>query len=300
MDLTSDYLRILRVFAVMMARWSAPALLLGVLISMAASVAQTGLVFSPAALSFKWERFSPAANIQRIFSMSGAASWLKTIIPLLAITYLLGQMLMRDWGKLLVLNTRTPQDSFAWLSSRLFEACWKAAMIFLVWSVADYMIQRFNFSRQLRMTKQEVQQESKDLQGNPMIKGRVKRLQREMRRRFMMRDVARASVIITNPTHYAVALEYRPGEMSAPVLVAKGRNLIAKQIREEGIWHNVPIIRNPPLAQTLYRTVQIGKSIPPALYAAVAEILAFVFRSQARARQLPGSLVEASAAHRYN
>ena len=297
MSFTSDNLHILRVFSIMIARWSAPALILGMLISMAASVAQTGFVFSVSALSIKWERFSPVANIQRIFSISGAANWLKTIVPLVAIMYLLGQMLMRDWSQLLLLNTRTYQDSFAWLANRLFEACWKAGMVFLVWSAADYMLQRYNFSRQLRMTKQEVQQESKDLQGNPMIKGRVKRLQREMRRRFMMRDVARAAVVITNPTHFAVALEYRPGEMSAPVVVAKGRNLIAKQIREEATWHNIPIIRNPPLAQTLYRTVQIGKSIPPALYAGVAEILAFVFRSQTRARQIGSSLAKAPVAH---
>jgi flagellar biosynthetic protein FlhB len=132
------------------------------------------------------------------------------------------------------------------------------------------------------MTKQEVRQEFKDTEGNPIIKGRIRRLRRELHRRSLQKEVQRATAVITNPTHYAVALEYRPATMSAPVIVAKGRNLIAQKIKELARWYEVPIVENPPLAQALYKAADVGQMIPPNLYAAVAEILAFIYRAQMR------------------
>jgi flagellar biosynthetic protein FlhB len=132
------------------------------------------------------------------------------------------------------------------------------------------------------MTKQEVREEMKDLDGNPATRGRMRRLRRAMLRKIMARDVARATAVVTNPTHYAVALEYRPETMAAPVVVAKGRNLLAEKIKQLARWHEVPIIENPPLAQALYKATEVGQAIPPKLYAAVAEILAFLYRAQTR------------------
>jgi len=132
------------------------------------------------------------------------------------------------------------------------------------------------------MTKQEVRQEGKDLEGNPEIKKRVKRAQRKLAKRFLLKDVARATVVITNPTHYAVALEYRLESMAAPVVIAKGQNLLAQQIKEYARWHDVPIVENKALAQALYKAVEIGEAIPEKLYTAVAEILAFIFKAQGR------------------
>jgi flagellar biosynthetic protein FlhB len=132
------------------------------------------------------------------------------------------------------------------------------------------------------MSRQEVTDESKEAQGNPLVRGRIRRLQREMRRRRLAVDVAQATAVVTNPNEYAVAIEYDPETMDAPVVLAKGRNLFAQEIKKIARWHGIPLVENPPLAQALYRAVEVGQQIPAKLYAAVAEILAFIFRTQAR------------------
>jgi flagellar biosynthetic protein FlhB len=179
-----------------------------------------------------------------------------------------------------------------WVLALMFEIMWKGGLIFALWSAADFFIQRFDFERQLRMSKQEVKDESKETEGNPVIRGRIRRLQRQMRKRRMIRETAQATVVVTNPTHFAVALRYVPEEMAAPKVVAKGMNLLAQMIRQQAIWHSVPIVENPPLAQTLYRVVEVGETIPAKLYTAVAEILAFIYRMQAkeRRRQVPAAI----------
>jgi flagellar biosynthetic protein FlhB len=134
------------------------------------------------------------------------------------------------------------------------------------------------------MTRQEVREDFKEMEGHPAIRGRIRRLQREMRRRRMLRDVARATVVVTNPNEYAVALEYKPETMAAPVVVAKGRNLLAQKIKHEARWHGIPLVENPPLAQALYRAAEVGQTIPAKLYTAVAEILAFIYRTQRLAK----------------
>jgi flagellar biosynthetic protein FlhB len=159
---------------------------------------------------------------------------------------------------------------------------WQSSMVLLAWAAIDFILQRQTFEKSLRMTKQEVKQESKDTDGNPQTRNRFRRLRRELLRKSLQKDVKRATAIITNPTHYAVAIEYRPSTMVAPVVVAKGRNLIAQKIKELARWHEVPIVENPPLAQALYKAVDVGQMIPPKLYAAVAEILAFLYRAQMR------------------
>jgi flagellar biosynthetic protein FlhB len=152
----------------------------------------------------------------------------------------------------------------------------------LAWSAADYAFQKWNYDRSLMMTKQEVRQESKDTDGNPMVRGRMRRIRRAFMRRVLAKDVARATAVVTNPTHYAVALEYRPETMAAPVVVAKGRNLLAERIKRIARWHEIPIIENPALAQALFKATEVGQAIPPNLYAAVAEILAFLYRTKMR------------------
>jgi flagellar biosynthetic protein FlhB len=148
----------------------------------------------------------------------------------------------------------------------------------------DYLLVWQKLEGDLKMSRQDMKDEHKQSEGNPAIKGRIRRLQRSMRRRQMLRDTEKASVVITNPTHFAIALRYEMA-MEAPIVIAKGRDHLAQEIKEVARWHGIPVLENPPLAQALYRTVEVGRPIPAALYAAVAEILAFVFRAQARARQ---------------
>jgi flagellar biosynthetic protein FlhB len=164
------------------------------------------------------------------------------------------------------------------------ELVWKSGLVLVGWAGVDYLLVWQKNESDLKMSRQDMKDEAKQTEGNPAIKGRIRRLQRSLRRRQMLRDTEKASVVITNPTHFAVALRYEM-EMAAPIVVAKGRDFLAQEIKEVARWHGIPILENRPLAQALYKTMEVGQPIPGALYAAVAEILAFVFRAQARARQ---------------
>jgi flagellar biosynthetic protein FlhB len=156
----------------------------------------------------------------------------------------------------------------------------RAAMIMLVWSAIDYGVEWWTNEKQLRMSKQDIRDEMKDSQGSPQVRRRIRQIQRQLRRRKLKSDVSRASVVVTNPTHYAVALEFSMETMQAPKVVAKGRNLIAEQIKQEARSSMIPIVENPPLARSLYRSVEVGDNIPQDLYAVVAEILAFLYRAE--------------------
>jgi flagellar biosynthetic protein FlhB len=165
-----------------------------------------------------------------------------------------------------------------------FELLVNTAWIMLAWSLVDYVVEWRQWESRLKMSKQEMRDEFKETEGNPQMKGRIRSLQRQMRRRMLRADVKKASVVITNPTHYAVALSFDMGTMEAPKVLAKGRDLLAAQIREEARWAGVPLVENPPLARSLYRSVEAGQSIPAELYAAVAAILAYLFRQEAEER----------------
>ena len=191
------------------------------------------------------------------------------------------------WPEFQSLQLMPVGASLRWLLGLILEVLWKGALIFALWSAVDYLLERFNLDRQLRMSRQEIREESKQTEGNPVVRNRIRRLRRQqMRRRRKARSIAQATVVITNPTEFAVALRYLPGETEAPVVIDKGRYLLAERIRSEAIWHGVPIVKNPPLARALYRTVEVDQAIPAKLYAAVAEILAFLYRAQQwRSRQ---------------
>jgi flagellar biosynthetic protein FlhB len=158
------------------------------------------------------------------------------------------------------------------------DLIWKSVLVLLAFGAIDLFRQRRQFLAEMRMTKQEVREEAKELEGNPQMKGRIRRLQREVSRRRMMEQIPQATAVVVNPTHYAVAVRYLVGSAAAPTVVAKGKNYLARRIRERAIEHQVPIVENPPLAQALYKSVEIGQEIPPHLYRAVAEILAYIFK----------------------
>lgn len=164
------------------------------------------------------------------------------------------------------------------LGASLMDLFWKAAVVFLVFGAVDLWRQARRHKRDLRMSKQEVREELKELEGNPQMKGRIRRLQRDRMRRRMMQEVPKATAVVVNPTHFAVALRYQMPAMAAPVVVAKGKNYLALRIRQRAVESGVPIVENPPLAQALYQSVEIGQEIPPQLYRAVAEILAYIFK----------------------
>lgn len=260
--------------------WAGPSLAMVWVVALAGSFATGGFVVAPGAMTPKPERLNPANNLGKLFSITGLQGLMKSLIPSGFVLYLTLAMMTRDWDQILQMSRVGVRSSLGWMLSRLFEISWKGSLVFILWSGFDVLMSYLSFERQLRMTRQEVREDFKEMEGHPAIRGRIRRLQREMRRRRMLRDVARATVVVTNPNEYAVALEYKPELMAAPVVVAKGRNLLAQKIKKEARWHGIPIVENPPLAQALYRATDVGQAIPANLYTAVAEILAFIFRTQ--------------------
>jgi flagellar biosynthetic protein FlhB len=198
------------------------------------------------------------------------------MLPLAAMT--VWAMARRNLGAYLALPFQDLQVGALAMLNSLKELLWKAAVVFVVFGVIDALRQQRRYTKDLRMSKQEVRDESKEVEGNPQIKARIRRLQRDVLRRRMMHEVSKATAVVVNPTHFAVALRYELDSMVAPRVIAKGKNYLALRIREKAIAHQVPIIENPPLAQALYKSVELGQEIPPHLYRAVAEILAYIYR----------------------
>lgn len=254
------------------------------LIATLGGVAQGGLLFAPSALAPSLNRLSPASRAKQLFSLNAVSRLLKSWLPTAVIVYIAVGILSRDWMALPSLLHGSAAAVLAFTLAHLFEVAWKGSLVLLVWSAADYFLERWRHENELKMSRQDLRDEFKETEGNPAVKMRIRRLQRQARRRRMLKDVERASVVIVNPTEFAIALEFNM-EMAAPVVVAKGRNLLAAQIREVALWHGIPLIENPPLAHALYRAVEVGQAIPPKLYAVVAEILAAIWRAQARAAQ---------------
>jgi len=290
-SVTSDWTQYSPVLAwttLAVAQWVAPIFAVALFVAVTATLGQGGLIIASDALTPDIQRLNPVRNVQQLFSLAGFSRVLRSLLPSGAILYLALRLILNE-APLILHSARLHSRAGLALIGRLcFDLAWQSGLVLFVWSGVDFLLQRQTFEKSLRMTKQEVRQENKDNDGSPQIKGRIRRLRREMLRRSLNKDVQRATAVITNPIHYAVALEYRPATMVAPVVVTKGRNLIALKIKELARWHEIPIVENPPLAQALYKAVEVGQMIPPKLYAAVAEILAFLYRAQSRMHSPPG------------
>ncbi len=258
--------------------WIMAASFTGALVS---GIAQSGGVhFYPATIELKFSKLNPVTNLGNLFSLRSAIRVAKSLVPAAV-------MVMLGWGGLKALMIPMPVMSLLRLSTTFSVAyglALDAAWVTLVWSGLDYAIEWRSWNQRLKMSKQELREEIRDSMGNPHIKSKVRQIQRAMRKRRVKADMSRASVVITNPTHYAVALEFNFETMSAPTVLAKGRDLLAAEIREEARWAGIPIIENPPLARSLYKTVEPGRSIPFELYAAVAGILAYLYRQKVEER----------------
>ena len=265
-------------------RWIVPVVATAWVLSVAGGLAQGGLVFAPEALQIKPERMNPAGKLKQMFSLAGLSGILKSLLPFGIIVWIGISTITKHWETVVHTSELGVRAYASFLVSVMGELVWKSGLVLVGWAAVDYLLVWQKNEGDMKMSRQDLKDEAKQTEGNPAIKGRIRRLQRNLRRRQMLRDTEKASVVITNPTHFAVALRYDM-EMEAPVVIAKGRDFLAQEIKEVARWHGIPVLENPPLAQALYRTVELGQPIPGALYAAVAEILAFVFRAQARARQ---------------
>jgi len=265
-------------------RWIVPVAATAWVLSLSGGLAQGGLVFAPEALALKPERLNPAGKLKQMFSLAGLSGILKSLLPFGVIVWIGISTITKHWDSIVHSSELGAPFYAAFLAGTMWELVWKSGLVLVAWAGVDYLLVWQKLEGDLKMSRQDLKDELKQTEGNPTIKGRIRRLQRSLRRRQMLRETEKASVVITNPTHFAVALQYEM-DMDAPVVIAKGRDFLAQEIKEVARWHGIPVLENPPLAQALYRTVEVGQPIPAALYAAVAEILAFVFRAQARARQ---------------
>jgi flagellar biosynthesis protein FlhB len=272
---------ILTLAAIQVILWTALPVLAAFGLAVAASIAQGGILFSPEALGFKLSRISPASRFGQLFSLTALSNILKALLPTGAIIYLCAAIFVRELSRFSILSFASINGTVSYILQLLFEIAWKCSLVLLIWSGVDYLLVRFRFEGDIKMSREEIREEMKQTDENPQTKQRIRRIQRQARRTRMLKDVARATVVVTNPTHFAVALEYRL-DMAAPIVLAKGRNLLAQKIKEAARWRDVPILENPPLAQTLYRSAEIGQQIPVKLYTAVAEIIAYLYQMQAQ------------------
>jgi len=254
-------------------------------------MAQTGGVnFNVKGIGLKLDRINPVSNVKNLFSLRAAARLAKSLVP----AGLLGIFAVQRIGRELTV----PPFSTArleLLGSDVYGLLMATAWLLFGWSAIDYLVEWRSRESRLKMSKQDLRDEYKETEGNPQIRGRIRSLQRQMRRRKVKADVSKAAVVLVNPTHYAVALGFDFATMEAPKVLAKGRNLLAEEIKAEARWAGVPIIENPPLARSLYRSVEVGQAIPVDLYAAVAAILAYLYRQRLDAEMRERKAREAAA-----
>jgi flagellar biosynthetic protein FlhB len=255
--------------------WALGAVLIG--LSLLSHLVQTGFALAPKRLAPDFGRLNPMSRLREIPGENLSQTFRGLLLMPLA-GWVFWYVLESRLASFLRLPRQGIEAGTATVSDALLDLLWQAAAVLLVLGLFDLYRQRRKLRQRLLMTKQEVRQEQKDLEGNPQIKARLRRLQREMRRRQMMRSVPEATVVVTNPTHYAVALKYDADTMPAPLVLAKGLDYLALRIRAIAEEHRIPIVENPPLAQALHKSCQVGSEIPPHLYRAVAEILAYIYR----------------------
>jgi flagellar biosynthetic protein FlhB len=241
-------------------------------------VSQVGFLFTTHPLKPEWQRLNPLQGLARIFSIQAVAQLAKSVAKALIVAFIIFTFLRAHGPSVVSLSSMGLTEMGRTVGQLMWGLLIRVVVALAIIAGLDYLFQRMQFEKRSRMTKPEVKEEYKRTEGDPMVKARRRQRQREIARLRMMQDVRRAKVVITNPTHIAVALRYEPKEMNAPEVVAKGQRLIAERIKEIAKECRVPIVENPPLAQALHKSVKIGEQIPPELYQAVAEVLAFVYR----------------------
>jgi len=260
-----------------------PFLLLLAVITVAGTAAQSGIVLTWKKLGLKFDRVNPVSGFKRLISTD---SLTRLLLGLLKVGIIGGVAYLSITGGIETILSTGGLDAggvFSVSMSVLFDLALHVGLILLILGVADYMFQRWKHERDLRMTKQEVRDELKKMEGDPLTKQRRRQLQSQLAMQRINAEVPRADVVVTNPTEYAVAIRYDEATMAAPRLTAKGKDLLAARIRQLAQQHGVPIVQRPPLARAIYAGVELGQEVPPALYRAVAEVLAYVYQLSGKA-----------------
>ncbi|MGA9071844.1 MAG: EscU/YscU/HrcU family type III secretion system export apparatus switch protein [Terracidiphilus sp.] len=259
--------------------------------ALSVGVLQTGGVnFYVGAIGLKLDRINPISNVKNLFSLRAAARLGKSLIPAAILAVFAVQRVARQISQPPFSINRLEQ-----LGADVYGLLLAAAWLLFAWSLIDYLVEWQSRESRLKMSRDDLRDEYKETEGNPQIRSRIRNLQRAARRKKVKNDVSKAAVVLTNPTHYAVALGFDFATMEAPKLLAKGRNLLAEEIKAEARWAGVPIIENPPLARSLYKSVEVGQPIPADLYAAVAAILAYLYKQRLESEMRDKKAREAQA-----
>lgn len=263
----------------------APLLAVGALVALGSPLLVNGWLFTLKPLAPDWSRLGPLQGLSRMLSWHGAIELLKALLKAAFVGGVTAAVMWHDKDAVLGLAARPLLPAIAALARLVTTGCLAIIGAMAVVALVDVPFQLWEHQRRLRMTREELREESKETEGDPRVKARIRSQQREAARKRMMAEVPKADVVVTNPTHYAVALRYQDGAMRAPRVVAKGAHLLAARIRETAEKHRVPVLETPALARALYRHADLGNEIPVALYAAVAEVLAYVYQLRQHRRQ---------------
>lgn len=281
-DFTVDSVHLLFMsFALVFLKTALPVMLIILIISLAVSFLQVGFMFTLEPLMPKLERLNPITGFGRLFALRSLVELVKSLFKITLIGYFVYRFINREVPKLPELLQLDLATTLDYAAALVFDLAVQIGAIILVLGALDYFYQWWEHNKSLRMSKQEVKEEFKQTEGNPLIKGKIKERQRAIAMRRMMQEVPKATAVITNPTHFAVAIKYDK-TMTAPEVVAKGQDFLAERIKTIARENRVAIVENKPLARALYATVEVGDAIPAELYQAVAEVLAYVFRLKKR------------------
>lgn len=248
----------------------------------ASNIIQIGWMVSAEAMEPKFSKMNPITGMKRLVSVDKLYELAKALLRLSVVVVILYWLLMPAMPRIFDLIGADTIGVGAVGADLLEQTVWVILAVFAIFAIADYAWQRFQYEKKLRMTKQEVRDETKQREGDPKVKSRIRQIQRQVAYQRMFEAIADADVVVVNPTHYAVALQYRPPQQTSPKVLAKGRNHVALRIRRRAEELGIPIVENPPIAQLLYKTAKVDREIPEDLYQAVAEVLAYVYKLDPR------------------
>ena len=261
----------------------APFLLLCLVVAVGANVGQTGFNWSPKAIKPKLDKLNFVKGLGKLFKITKVFDLFKNVAKVSIIGYVAYGALRSEFQNFISLGNNSPMDILGYMGHLSFLIAIRVAAVMVVLAVIDYVWQRYQYEKNLKMSKQEKKDEFKQVEGDPLIKSKIRRIQYEVAQRRMMEAVPTADVVLTNPTHIAIAIKYDSKTMAAPEIVAKGKGFVAEKIRLIATENGIPILERKPLAHALYKMVKVGESIPLDLYESIAEILAFVYRLKKKA-----------------
>jgi flagellar biosynthetic protein FlhB len=280
--ISKDYTTLINHTIIRMLIQLLPFFVVGVALAFIINMLQFKFQISTKPLKPKFSKLNPVSGMKRLFSKEKIIELLKSIAKVVLITYVVYATIKDDWVYLVKFYNMPLNQAIQLIGNIVINVGLKISLVFMVIAFADLFYQRFKFKNDIKMTKQEVKDEYKNAEGDPQIKGKIRGKMREASQRRMMQSVPKADVVITNPTHFAVAIKYDANEAPAPVVLAKGADYVAQKIKEVAKENNIEIVENKPLARMLYANVDVGQEVPPELYQAVAEVLAMVYKMQGK------------------